>query len=141
MKRTEYVLAGILVSGLGVLVGCQPAATSSASAPAQFEVRDFALEEHAGSYGATTVGRGTLVAKSEQLKHGSYIVYLSATRSHKSDSNWRQAVILRDGLATFETSDYLVPEDRATKVKYGNWGIYGFAQLQEGVIVSDGKPQ
>ena len=145
----------ILTMVIAVLAGCQqsssdattqskvqpsaPAASpSTREIPVRFEVRDFKLDEQKESYGTTTNGRGTLVTKDDALKKGSYMVWLSVKLAQKNDETQKQLVLLRDGIGTIETFEYISSEDRdKKKVMYFDWKIIGFVKLQDGVIEVD----
>ncbi len=123
------------------LAGCQPQAntTLSPTAPARFEIRDFKLNEQTNEYGSLNVsGRGTLVALDESLKKGNFLVWLTTKKAHRPDEDINAVLILRDGLATIETSDYVSKEDKGrVNVRYTDWKITGYIPFQEAVLVQE----
>lgn len=147
----------ILMIAVAALAGCQQSSSSGGTAtqskvssdlsvatpavkqtPAKFEVLDFKLDEQKESYGTKINGRGTLIAKDDTLKKGSYMVWLSSKMSQKNDERMKQLVLMRDGIGTIETFDFLNSEDsERKKVKYFDWEVIGFVKLQEGIIAVD----
>ena len=153
--QKALILTGIIVG----LAGCQqPSSSTNAQAkpadapiispttmatqgPVKFEVRDFKLNERKESYGTAIHGQGILISKDEGLKKGNFMVWLSVKQAHKNDERWKTLIVLRDGIGTIESHDFLSREDREkNKVKYFDWEIIGFVKLQEGVISSDEPP-
>ena len=136
MKTTMFAALGAIT-----LASCQPQATppNQPSTPARFEIRDFKLNEQALDYGTTVNGRGTLVAMDDAQKKGNFLVWLTAKRTHKADDSVDMVLILRDGLTTIETSDFLSKDEKdKVKVRYTDWKITGYIRFQEGVLVSEG---
>lgn len=130
-----------VIATLG-LVGCKPtspAPLASEASVARFEIRDFKLDPKTSEYGSLSVdGRGTLVALDDSLRKGTFLVWLTVKRAHKSDEPVDVVLLLRDGLATIETSDYVAKEDKdKVKVKYIDWKVAGYVPFREGVLVSE----
>lgn len=122
------------------VVACSPnTSNTQSSAPARFEIRDFRLEEVTSEYGSLNVsGRGTLVALDESMKKGNYLVWFTGKRSRKDEDTVTAALIMKDGLATIETSDYVTKEDRdKIKVRYSDWKMIGYVKMQEAILVQD----
>jgi hypothetical protein len=66
------------------------------------------------------------------------MVWYSAKEAQNNDERKKHLIVLRDGIGTIETYDFLSREDREKKkVKYFDWEIIGFVKLQEGVIMLD----
>lgn len=105
----------------------QPSGAGPKALP-EFELRDFSVDR------VSQKGRGTLVAKDEMLKVGTYLVYLSAKQVHRDNQHWTTTVILRDGYATVETSDRVLAGFESL-VNYTDWEIIGFVKLEPGVIL------
>ena len=104
----------------------------------RFEIRDFKLDEEKQKYGGVQVkGRGTLIAVDDVQRRGSFIVWLTAKQEHDNDSPSLKMIVLRDGVGTFETFDYLTGEEKAKKVRYHNWQMIGFTPMQKGVLVQE----
>jgi hypothetical protein len=135
-RATTFLLA-ILAAGCGPQ---KPStANSPAAPPARFEIRDFKLSEQLTALGAVDVtGRGTLVALDDSVKKGTYFVWLTAKRITHKEDDVSTVLILRDGLATIETSDYVSKDNKdKVRVRYTDWRMTGYIRFQEGVIVSD----
>lgn len=138
MKRLPITIAFAIA-----LSGCQPFGDKSPvkalSEPARFELRDFKLDEQDIEYGARRVtGRGTLVALDEKLKKGNFVVWITVKQQHKNGEQAQAVLILRDGLTTVETHDYVTKADRdKIKVRYEEWRMTGYIPMQEGVIVAE----
>lgn len=140
----------ILVVLVLIFAGCQQSSSntsktadsisvSKAQNLVRFEVRDFKLDEEKNSYGGRSIkGRGTLVAKDDAIKKGNYAVWLSYKEAHNNDEQRKQVVVIRDGIGTIETYDYISSSEKEkTKIKYADWKIIGFVKLQEGIISLD----
>jgi hypothetical protein len=107
--------------------------------PARYEIRDFKLSERTTEYGSLEVsGRGTLVALDESMKKGNYLVWFTAKRQREEEDSVTAALILRDGLATIETSDFVSKDNKEKfKVRYSDWKMTGYVKMQEAVFVSE----
>lgn len=134
-----HLRAAVTVFLAVVATGCEPQTTSSSAAPARFEIRDFKLSEQVNSIGGLEVtGRGTLVALDDSLRKGTYLVWLTAKRTSRKEDEVAAVLVLRDGLSTVETSDYVSKEDRDKfKVRYSDWRMTGYIRFQEAAMVSN----
>ena len=130
------------LSAVIFVAACQPQAappaTSSVS-PARFEIRDFKLTEVTTEYGGLNVnGRGTLVALDDSMKKGNYLVWFTAERSRKEDSTVDAALILKDGLATIETNDFVSKDDREkVNVRYSDWKMTAYVKMEAAVFIPE----
>lgn len=131
-----------LLSFALLVAACQPQSgqPTQPTGPARFEIRDFKLSETTTAYGSLSVaGRGTLIALDDSAKKGNYLVWFTAKRSRGEEETVSGSVILRDGLATVETNDFIAKDDKDKfKVRYSDWKMIGFIKLQEAVFIQEG---
>lgn len=141
VKYAEWNVAGYIRLTNAQLVSNDSPQNISSSSPSpapQFEIRDFRITEDDNKYFPSAKGRGTLVAKTDDLKTGRHIVWLESKRAHENDDRWLKAVELQDGLGGFDTHDFLWELRKKNKsVKYYDWRIFGYTKCQSGVVVTD----
>lgn len=144
VKYVDWNVAGYLRLATAQLVSndvSQSTSSSPSSLPPQFEIRDFRIAEDGNKYFPSAKGRGTLVAKTDDLKAGRYIVWLESKRAHENDDRWLKAVELQDGLGGFDTHDFLWELKKNKSVKYYDWRVFGFIKCQSGAVIVDGAAE
>jgi hypothetical protein len=133
----------LLVACLLLVVGCDNIGVPSlgpevaSTTPASFHLRDFTVKEDAGEYYTSYSGRMTLVATSEQLKTGTYLVYLEARAEHQTDPLYRASALLIDGIGEITTYHSHQKSEPKQAPKYTNWRILGYQPVHPGTATSD----
>src|SRR5690349_10504546 len=106
MRFALLIVGAVLAAGCDKVsvpdVGLEASSTNAAA----FHLRDFSLKEEKESYGTTYSGRVTIVATSEALKTGTYLVFLEARAEHDVDQIDHVSVLVRDGLGEVTVGDF-----------------------------------
>ncbi|WP_156901628.1 hypothetical protein [Azohydromonas australica] len=138
---TDWSIKGWLRLNEGFLIseGSQSAVAAAKEQPEAFELRDFVVTGDDSKYVQTYKGRGNLIAKSDAMKIGNYIVWLAAKKAHKNNEKQIVPVHMRDGLGNVETSDTTFRSDGGVAAKYVDWRVFGYSKCSSSQIVLEGK--
>lgn len=103
-----------------------------------FEIRNFSIESEDGEYTDSHKGTGVLVAKSEGVRKGQYLVFLTRKAVHDNGKIEQQLVTVSDGIGDVRTFDYS-EKAKDRKIEYVDWKILGYTPLQDADLTSDGS--
>lgn len=128
------VMPGVIVTSAKRVGGSQGASGH------MIELKDFVVERKNFVGPAKNVrARGTLVAKSGDLKKGNVVVWLKFQRIKGEYPTFAQ-VLLQDGIATISFSGVEFNDDPNTTLAFSDWSVEGILRLEPGVIIQQ-SPQ